>query len=59
MKWLSGNVSPFLLLLIPFFAAVFFAVTLSDSSAVQQRAQLSTSFMSFPDLSAITQCLGW
>ena len=59
MKWLSGNVSPFLLLLIPFFAAVFFAVVLSDSSAVEQRVQLSASFMSFPDLSVITRCLGW
>lgn len=53
MKKLSSTVSPFLLLLIPFFVAVLFMMAGTDIEETHQRIQLQASFIQLPDFSQV------
>ncbi len=50
MKKFTGNISPFLLLIIPFFVAVLVVAGQSGSEIIQERIQLNASFISLPDI---------
>lgn len=50
MKKLIKNTSPYLLLTLPFFVAMGFLAMHSGSEMIQERIQLSASFIEFPKL---------
>lgn len=50
MKKLIKNTSPYLLLTLPFFVAMGFLAMHSSSEMIQERIQLSASFIAFPKL---------
>ena len=50
MKKFIGNVSPFLLLTLPFFVAMLIMAGVAGSELIEQRIQLNASFISLPEL---------
>ena len=58
MKKFTGNISPFLLLIIPFFVAVIIVAGQTGSEVIQERIQLNASFISLPDIN-IFKALMW
>ncbi|WP_257669499.1 hypothetical protein [Parapedobacter tibetensis] len=50
MKKLSVNISPFLLLIIPFFIALLMVAGQAGSEVIQERIQLNASFISLQDI---------
>jgi len=48
MKNVVSNVSPFLLLVIPFFAILVWVATQTGKEVIQERIQLNASFISLP-----------
>ncbi|MBK1439415.1 hypothetical protein JHJ32_05400 [Parapedobacter sp. ISTM3] len=50
MKKFIGNISPFLLLIIPFFVALILVAGQAGSEIIQERIQLNASFISLPDI---------
>jgi len=50
MKKSIGNISPFLLLIIPFFVVIALVAGQAGSEIVQERIQLNASFISLPDV---------
>lgn len=49
MKRLFNNVSPFLLLIIPFFVALLIVAKQTETKVTQERIQVNASFISLPD----------
>ncbi len=58
MKKLFGNISPFLLLVIPFFVLLIWVAGQSGKEIVQERIQLNASFISLPDVN-VFRALIW
>ncbi|SEL58626.1 hypothetical protein [Parapedobacter koreensis] len=50
MKKFIGNISPFLLLVIPFFVALLLVAGQAGREVIQERIQLNASFISLPDV---------
>lgn len=50
MKKLSKNISPFLLLAVPFLALLVFLAVHSGNDMVEERAQLTASFFKLPEI---------
>ena len=57
MKKLIGNISPFLLLTIPFFIGLLLVSWQPKSDVVQERIQLNASFISLPDVNVFKALL--
>ncbi|WP_262245520.1 hypothetical protein [Parapedobacter soli] len=49
MKKFISNISPFLLLIIPFFVGLILVAKQPQIEVVQERIQLNASFISLPD----------
>lgn len=49
MKKFISNISPFLLLVIPFFVGLILVAKQPQSAVTQERIQLNASFISLPD----------
>ncbi|GGC40429.1 hypothetical protein GCM10011386_35590 [Parapedobacter defluvii] len=49
MKKFVGNLSPFLLLVIPFFVILLWVAGQAGKEVIQERIQLNASFISLPD----------
>lgn len=58
MKKFIGNISPFLLLIIPFFVVLVLVAGQTGSEIIQERIQLNASFISLPDVT-IFKVLLW
>ncbi|HZH55134.1 MAG TPA: hypothetical protein VFD72_05745 [Sphingobacteriaceae bacterium] len=50
MKKLIKNTSPYLLLTLPFFVAMVFLAIHTGNEMIQERIQLSASYIAFPKL---------
>jgi len=50
MKKFFSNVSPFLLVTIPFFVALILMTGLAGSELIQERIQMNASFISLPEI---------
>ncbi|MEC3881584.1 hypothetical protein [Parapedobacter sp. 10938] len=50
MKKFLSNISPFMLLVIPFFVALILVAKQPQSDVTQERIQLNASFISLPDI---------
>lgn len=50
MKKFISNISPFLLLVIPFFMGLILMAKQPQSEIVQERIQLNASFISLPEV---------
>jgi len=59
MKKFIGNVSPFLLVTIPFFAALLIMAGVAGSELIEERIELNASFISLPEISAFRVLLWW
>lgn len=57
MKKFIGNISPFLLLVIPFFVGLILVAKQPQSETVQERIQLNASFISLPDVNVFNVLL--
>lgn len=57
MKKFIGNISPFLLLTIPFFVGLILVAGHAGSEVIQERIQLNASFISLPDVSVFKALL--
>jgi hypothetical protein len=57
MKKFIGNISPFLLLLIPFFVALVLMAGQTASEIVQERIQLNASFIYLPEINVFKALL--
>ncbi len=49
MKKSIGNISPFLLLILPFVVILFVMAAQTGSEIIQERIQLNASFISLPE----------
>ncbi|WP_257658273.1 hypothetical protein [Parapedobacter lycopersici] len=58
MKKFIGNVSPFLLVTLPFFAALLIMAGIAGSELIEQRIQLNASFISLPEIN-VFRVLFW
>jgi len=58
MKKLTSNVSPFLLLVLPFFVMVLWVAGQTGKEVIQERIQVNASFISLPD-TGIFKVLLW
>lgn len=59
MKKIAKNISPFLLLLLPFFVAVLFMAIHSGAEMIQERIQLSASFIQLPQIDVMQVLFRW
>lgn len=50
MKKFISNVSPFLLVTLPFFVALVLMAGLAGSELIQERIQMNASFISLPEI---------
>lgn len=50
MKKFISNISPFLLLTLPFFVAMLLMAGVAGSELIEQRIQLNASFISLPEI---------
>ncbi|MFC3196579.1 hypothetical protein ACFOET_03030 [Parapedobacter deserti] len=50
MKKFIGNISPFLLLTVPFFVVLALVAGQAGSEIIQERIHLNASFISLPDM---------
>lgn len=57
MKKFISNISPFLLLLIPFFVGLILVAKQPKDEVVQERIQLNASFISLPDVNVFKALL--
>ncbi len=57
MKKFIGNISPFLLLIIPFFVGLILVAGQTRSEVIQERIQLNASFISLPDVNVFKALL--
>jgi len=57
MKKLLSNISPFLLLVIPFFVGLILVAKQPQSEIIQERIQLNASFISLPDVNVFNVLL--
>lgn len=57
MKKFISNISPFLLLVIPFFVGLILVAKQPKSEATQERIQLNASFISLPDINVFNVLL--
>jgi len=57
MKKFISNISPFLLLLIPFFVGLILVAKQPKNEVVQERIQLNASFISLPDVNVFKALL--
>ncbi|HWK99897.1 MAG TPA: hypothetical protein VNQ55_08115 [Parapedobacter sp.] len=57
MKKFIGNISPFLLLVIPFFVGLILVAKQPKNEVVQERIQLNASFISLPDVNVFKALL--
>lgn len=57
MKKFIGNISPFLLLTIPFFVGLILVAGHAESGVIQERIQVNASFISLPDMNVFKALL--
>jgi len=57
MKKFISNISPFLLLVIPFFVGLILVAKQPKNEAIQERIQLNASFISLPDINVFNVLL--
>jgi len=50
MKKFIGNISPFLLLIIPIFVALLLVIGQTGNEVAQERIQVNASFISLPEI---------
>jgi len=52
MKKLISHVSPFLLVTVPFFAALLIMIGVAGSELIAERIEMNASFISLPEINA-------
>lgn len=57
MKKFSNNISPFLLLVIPFFVGLILVAKQPQSENTQERIELNASFISLPNVNVFNVLL--
>ena len=57
MKKRISNISPFLLLILPFFVGMFLVAKQPQSEIIQERIQLNASFISMPEFNVFNVLL--